>query len=54
MKFCFINRHKSMLKALEKAGYIVDEVVEQEKKTVITVSPAAKEAPLKKTRRSRG
>ena len=54
MKFCFINRHKSMQKALEKAGYKVEEVVKQEKKTIITVSPAAKKAPLKKPRRSRG
>ena len=41
MKNGFLDRHKSILTALKEAGFQVDEVVEQEKKTVITISPAA-------------
>ena len=40
MEFGFFDRHKSILKALKKVGFKVGEVVEQEKKTVITVSTA--------------
>ena len=41
MKNGFLDRHKPILTALKEAGFQVDEVVEQEKKTVITISPAA-------------
>ena len=41
MKNGFLERHKSILTALKEAGFQVDKVVEQEKKTVITISPAA-------------
>ena len=40
MEFGFSGRHKPILKALKKAGFNVDEVVEQDKKTVITISSA--------------
>jgi hypothetical protein len=33
------NRYKPLLSALKKAGFKVVELVEQKKKTVITVSP---------------
>ena len=39
MKNGFLDRHKPIVTALKEAGYQVDEVVEQEKKTVITISP---------------
>ena len=38
MKFDFTDRYRPMLTALKKAGLKVDEVVKQDKKTVITVS----------------
>jgi hypothetical protein len=41
MKNGFLDRHKPILTALKEAGFQVDEVVEPEKKTVITISPAA-------------
>ena len=34
-----VNRHKPILTALKRSGYKVDEVLEQDKKIVITVSP---------------
>jgi len=38
MKFGNIDHSKPVLTALKKAGFKVDEVVKQDKKTVITVS----------------
>ena len=38
MKIGCLDRYKPILTALKKAGFKVDEVVEQDKKTVITVS----------------
>ncbi|MCL1813499.1 MAG: hypothetical protein FWG29_08270 [Treponema sp.] len=40
MKNGFLDRHKPILTALKEAGFQVDGVVEQEKKTVITISPS--------------
>ena len=44
MKNGFLDRHKPILTALKEAGFQVDEVVEQEKKTVITISPATEDS----------
>ena len=38
MKLRFFDRHKPILTALKRAGLKVDEVVEQDKRIVITVS----------------
>ena len=43
------DRHKPLLAALQEAGLKVDEVVKQDKKTIITVSPRRSNA-RKKTR----
>ena len=40
MKFSLKDRHKSLMIALKKAGFKVDEVTQHDKKTVLTVSPA--------------
>jgi predicted RNA-binding protein len=40
MKIEINDRHKPVVTALKKAGYQVDEITEQEKKTIITISPA--------------
>lgn len=40
MKFGCIDRYKPMLAALKRAGFEVGEVIKQDRKTVITVSPA--------------
>ena len=44
MKTGFFNRHKPLLTALKRAGFKVDNAVEQNKKTVITVTPAKQSA----------
>ena len=38
LKFGFFIQHKPLLTALKRAGYKVDEVEKQEKRTVITIS----------------
>jgi hypothetical protein len=44
MKSDFRNRHKPLVTALKRAGYKVDDVAQQEKRTVITVTAPAQSA----------
>jgi len=44
MKIRNINHYKPILTALKEAGFKVAEVVEQDKKTVINISPLAEQS----------